>query len=342
MDYTKLRNKPLDFLKACGDTFVKTITTGGELTAILDVTTTAQEDTSNLIVSVSGDFAGAQGRARLAQEVQQRLANHKTQVQMIRAGGSGPLPTYSADELIKASLDFPSVVAAHPVPLQAQLASYDTITPPVELTATQQAFIKPLFRSYQRTMQILGDLTYIQSHTAEFRRIVASPSQTSANIANATAVAEFVNKGQMVVSTDFDFGDLDKQRVDQSAREQQSYADQLEALATACLTDTKAKCSGSVPKGPVPLTDIVRVFEVGKDWQTNAGPVDITLDQAYYCAVDNISGNWKPGDGRTLSCNDSLPRSVIHGHIVVGGFDNPAQYGDNVGVCSYHFVCTRR
>jgi hypothetical protein len=109
--FIKLRNKPLDFLRRCGNTFVKTITTGGELTAVLDVTTTAKEDTSSLTVAVSGDYKGAEGRMKLAQEIQQRMANHQTQVKVIRAGGVGDIPTYTADQLITASLTFPTVVA---------------------------------------------------------------------------------------------------------------------------------------------------------------------------------------------------------------------------------------
>jgi|HubBroStandDraft_6_1064221.scaffolds.fasta_scaffold00716_7 hypothetical protein len=337
-----LRKQPLDFLTKCGDTFVQTITTGGELTAILDVTTSAQEDTSSLTVSVSGDYAGVAGRAKLAQQIQQRLANHQTQVKVFRAGSTGALPTYTADQLITASLDFPTQVAVHPVPLQAQLASYDTISPPTPLTASQQAFIKPLFRAYKKTMQNLGNLTYIQSHTSEFRRIVpqAAAGMNAASAANA--LAEFLSSSQSTLSTNFDFADLNIQEIADSQTRQEDYSNRLEALATGCLQEPKTKCSGLLPEAPAPIVNVVRVFGVDSAWNTNAGPVDITLDQAYVCKVENIAGDWKPGDGRTLACNDSLPHGVIQGHVVVGGFDNPAQYGDNVGVCTYHFLCTRR
>ena len=69
------------------------------------------------------------------------------------------------------------------------------------------------------------------------------------------------------------------------------------------------------------------------------GPVDIVLDAAYVCKVENISGNWKPGDGRTLSC-EGLPHGMVNGHIVAVGFDS--YYPDDVGTCTYHFICTRR
>lgn len=349
-DYLYLRSiNPIAFLKSCGDTFVKTITSGGELTAVLDVTTSAQEDISSLTVSMSGDYSGVQGRARLAQEIQQRLSNRNTQVKVIRDGGVGALPNYSADELIKASLDFPISVSANPSPLQAQLASYDTIAPPVDLTVQQEKFIKPLFRAYKATMQNLGNLSYIQSHTAEFRRIASSLSaqslpQTDASAAHPSVEArlfEFIDKSQLVISSVFDFEDLDRSAIDNSINEQQSYADSLESLANDCLANPKTKCDGELPKRPHALDDLVRTFAVDKDWNTAAGPVDITLDPAYYCKVENISGNWKPGDGRTLGC-DALPHNVTNGHIVTGQFDNPTQYGDNVGTCTYHFICTRR
>jgi hypothetical protein len=336
-----LRKKPLDFLNKCGDSFVHTITSGGELTAVLDVTTSAQEDTSSLTVSVSGDYAGVNGRAKLAQQIQQRLANHQTSVKVIRAGSAGTLPTYTADQLITASLDFPNEVAKKPVPLQAQLASYDTITDPVQLTASQQAFIKPLFRAYKKAMQNIGNLVFIQAHTSEFRRIVPQTPPGAQPVSKEAALSEFLSSTQKVLSTNFDFSDLDLSQISDVRDKQEDYSDALEALATKCLNDPKNGCTGKLPDTPPAIKDVVRVFGIDQPWNTVSGPVDITLDQAYVCKVDNISGNWQPGDGRTLSCND-LPHGVTQGHVVVGGFDNPSQYGDNIGVCTYHFLCTRR
>jgi hypothetical protein len=72
----KLRQQnPLEFLNRCGDAFVKTITEGGELTAVLDISTSAQEDTTNLNVAISGNYGSAEGRAALKTQLQTTLLN---------------------------------------------------------------------------------------------------------------------------------------------------------------------------------------------------------------------------------------------------------------------------
>ena len=335
-DDLKLRQRPLEFLQKCGDAFVRTITTGGELTAVLDINTEAQEDASNLSISVSGSYGTASGQAALTDQLKQTMSSRSTHVTVFRAGGTGPLPNYTSDDLIKASMDFPVVVAKSPVPLQAQLASYDLVAPPVRLTASQQQFIGPLFRLYKRAMQSAGNLQYIQGHTGEFR--VISGGDTTIQV---------LENRQQSEEASYDFSDTltngDKQKVRATSDAMDDYVNKLEVLATGCLDDPQKKCKGDVPPFPdeTPVVNIVRVFTIDKPWATNAGPVDISLPIAYMCKVENISGNWQPGDGRTLSCN-GLPKQMIHGHILTGEFDNPRQYGDNVGTCTFYFICTRK
>jgi hypothetical protein len=328
----KLRNRPLDFLTKCGDTFVKTLTTGGELTAVLDVTTTASEDTSSLVTSLSGSYATAEAQAKLGQQISQRLANHQIQVTVFRNGGLGQLPVYTADQLIDASLKFPDQVRANPVPLQGELASYDTIADPVNLTISQEKFIKPLFRSYKASMEIQGNYRYMQSHTSEFRTL-ENTAGVPKNILPLFEVGA-VAKG------DFDFGDVTWKDVGDANKKQQTYSDNLETLARDCLENPKTKCSSaSSLELPPALDGIVRVFGQDVQWNTSTGPVDITLDSAYICKVDSISGTWDAYKGHPISCNE-LPHTVINGHIVAASFDS--YYPDNVGVCTYHFLCTRR
>jgi hypothetical protein len=335
-DDLKLRQRPLEFLRKCGDAFVRTITTGGELTAVLDINTLAQEDASNLSISVSGNYGTASGQTALTDQLRQTMSNRSTHVTVFRAGGTGAVPNYTSDDLIKASMDFPVLVAKNPVPLQAQLASYDVVAPPVRLTAAQQQFIAPLFRLYKRAMQSSGNLQYIQGHTSEFRVISGGD----------TTIQVLTNRQQSEEAS-YDFSDSltndDKQRITTASDAMDDYVHTLEALATGCLDDPQRNCKGTIPPFPneAPVANVVRIFSIDQPWATNAGPVDITLPIAYMCKVESISGNWQPGDGRTLSCA-GLPKQMTHGHILTGEFDNPKQYGDNVGTCTYHFICARK
>ena len=109
----------------------------------------------------------------------------------------------------------------------------DTIAPPVVLTAAQEAFINPLFRRYKVTMENLGNLAYIQSHTSEFRRIVPSQQLSSTPVVVMKANGEkvelpspheqfqrFLQMRNLSAPADWKFADLDKQAVATSASEQ--------------------------------------------------------------------------------------------------------------------------
>ncbi len=349
----KLRqHNPLAFLDRCGDAFVKTITDGGELTAVLDLSTSASEDTSSLSVSISGNYGSAEGRATLKQQLQQTLLNRQTKVTVIRDGGAGNLPSYSADELIAASLIFPDTIKQHPVPAQAQLASYNTIASPASLTTVQEAYIQPLFRAYRRAMQYSGDLAYAKSHTAEFRILRAppatkegAPAPSKAEVEANTALAVATMSKQKIISADFVFEDIDKDELDKTIDNYDSYIDKLGSLAKVCLNAPKTGCTGDVPPLPPRIQNLVRTFEDKRDWDTKAGPVSIILDSSWVCRVATIIGSWRIADAPTapvLPCETSLPHTVKNGYIIVGGFDGPNDYFDNHGVCTYQFRCIRR
>jgi hypothetical protein len=284
---------------------------------------------------------------------------------MMRAGGAKNLPSFSADDLIAASLSFPDTVQQHPYPMLAKLASYNTIAGSLSLTATQEAFIAPLFRVYRRAMQYSGDLAYLRSHTSEFRTLslpqapaaaLAAPAKVPQTAAleewNSYSVAKasdqnyrmslLLENKQMVVSTDFNFNDINKDDVDQTTNNWEALLDDLSRLAKGCLNEPKNRCSGNVPQEPARIRNLVRVFPVQKDWNTAAGPVSITLDSSYVCKVDNILGNWRIADAENApvaSCNN-LPHQVTNGYIIQGGFDS--YYQDNHGTCTYQLMCYRR
>ncbi len=362
-----LRQKnPLEFLNRCGDTFVKTITEGGELTAVLDISTTAQEDTSSLDIAISGNYGTAEGKAALKTQLQATLLNRQTKVNMMRAGGTKNLPSYSADDLIAASLTFPDTVQQHPYPMFAKLASYNTIANGLSLTAAQESFIAPLFRVYQRAMQYSGDLVYLRSHTFEFRilgipkvpgavSVMATKAPTTSNLDEwkAYGIARAADpdvqfsilegNAQKVVSGDFTFNDIDKEEVDGTINNWNGLVDNLTALARRCLNDPKNGCSGAVPQEPARIQHLVRIFPLAPTWDTSTGPVSISLDSSYVCKVEYILGNWRIADAASapvLACNNSLPHQVTNGHIITGNFDSI--YSDNHGVCTYQLMCYRR
>ena len=342
------KRNPTDFLNRCGDAFVQTITSGGEMTAILDLSTSASEDTSSLDVAVSGNYGSVQGRAEMKQQLESKISSRQTKVTVIRNGGSGTLPAYSASELIAASLDFPNQILQDPAPMIAVVSSYDHVAPPIDLTYVQESYIQPLFRLYRRAMQYSGDLAYMKGHSSEFRTLSAPPAIQAAADAKLlqetkASIAAFLGHTQSVFSTDFVFNDLDRAEVDDLANKYDTYSDTLGRLAKNCLTSPKTGCKDEPPPFPGKIDDVVRTFTQQTDWNTAVGPVSIVLDSAYVCKVSSVANSWRIADGvnaPVLTCDSTMPKTVTNGNIVTGAFDS--YYPDNHGICSYTFLCFRR
>ena len=335
-DNLDLRKRPLDFLRKCGDAFVRTITYGGELTAVVEINTQAEESTSAVGASVSGSYGTASAQADVTTRLRQAISSRAIHVEVFRNGGVGAIPDTTSDVLIKASQDFPTEVVTHPVPMEADLASYDIIDPASPLTATQQQYIGPLFRMYQRVLASLGNLKYIKGHTGEFR-VVSGPGVSPDALAT-----------QQTIQTTYDFSDAltqaDKDRVNAAYDALDDLSHKLEAAASACLANTR-RCTGALPAFPekeerATLT-VVRVFETTQPYDTHSGPVSISLPIDYMCRVENITG----GDfvywiGHPNGHCSELPKGMTHGHILIGNWDS--DYSDNTGQCTYHFLCARK
>ncbi|MCU1306087.1 MAG: hypothetical protein JWN45_782 [Acidobacteriaceae bacterium] len=330
---------PFAFLTKCGDTFVRTVTSGGELTAIVNISTLAEQNSSSLSINISGNYGTVEGKAALRTSLEQYLLHRQASVKVMRAGGTGTLPSYSVEDLITATLSFGEVAAQNPYPTIAGLADYGTVvSTPSVLTGEQQIFIRPIFRAYVRAMQYSGDLDYVRLNTPEFRIMDFSKSKLKDPEKDFDL---FRQHRQLVLgSGDFSFADVDKDKVNNAITVFQKYEDDLTALAYPCFLHPGTDCKGKIPNEPPRLKNLVRVFTHQENWDAKAGPVDIVLSNDWVCKVDTIIGHWNYGGG-DLPC-DRLPKSVINGHIVQGDFDASGAYYDNSGSCTYQFMCTRR
>ena len=148
---------------------------------------------------------------------------------------------------------------------------------------------------------------------------------------------------QQVSEGNYSLDPIDTNVVDEKIAAFEDFEDKLSTLAKKCINSPKTGCAGNIPPPPDRIPSIVRTFTPSKEWDTASGPVDIVLDSASICKLDSLTGSWRIADAPSapvLACNASLPKEVINGHIVTGGFDS--YYGDNHGKCTYVFVCFRK
>lgn len=355
-------NHPLDFLNRCGNTYVRTITTGGEFDAVLDVSTSALDDRSALTVNLSGNYGTGEGKAQLKEKIEQTYQNRQVSVRVVRAGGKGSLPSFSAADLISASLGFGADVAANPVPASAELAPYDTIYVGIGQPPDVESFIMRLFRAYMRALQYNGDLAFIRMHTSDFRKLAVPREAAYAaslrssdkhdNTAPPERFQQFVDS-QLTRLTDssqpqpnpgdFEFRALNSDEIEGTIEQFEDYTDTLNTMARECFAHPDQKCHGDLPTPPKKIANVVRVAFPTVAWDTRK-PVNINLDTALTCKVDNVLGRWQYTQNSDWQSCGALPNIVTNGHIVSGDFDTnkAGGYEDNNGVCTYQFICMRR
>lgn len=114
-----LRNKPKDFYTKCGNQYVKSVTLGGDFTAIITIETDNEIERSELRAALSVAAVGyGSGKASFAENLSRVTKNYKRTVKILRKGTNEAVPDLSIDALIQYSLDFPTKInrdTAYPI-----------------------------------------------------------------------------------------------------------------------------------------------------------------------------------------------------------------------------------
>jgi hypothetical protein len=128
----------VNFKKAFGDRFVRSLNTGGEFCIIARITSVSEEHQSKLAASLHGEYNGlvTSGEFQASLNTANKETHGQTDVtvKMFQSGGQGSQVSFTGQDataIIDRFKALPEFVHQHASGLQAELASYDTIPVPI-------------------------------------------------------------------------------------------------------------------------------------------------------------------------------------------------------------------
>lgn len=127
-EFAKLAKKdPARFRKVCGDSYVATISQGGDLAMVFSFQTKDVKKQQDIAASLTGSGWGVTASGNMKSKIAEAAKNTTTTLTYYQKGGSGdPIPT-DLDQLYQKINDFPAVVADAPYNYQIQLANYEDL-----------------------------------------------------------------------------------------------------------------------------------------------------------------------------------------------------------------------
>ena len=118
---------PQLFRKTCGDSFVATISQGGDLAMVFTFETRSLNKQQEIAASLKGSGWGVTASGDMKSKIQSAAENTTTTMTYHQTGGSGdPIPT-NLDELYDKIRTFPEAVQNAPYSYQLQLARYEDL-----------------------------------------------------------------------------------------------------------------------------------------------------------------------------------------------------------------------
>jgi hypothetical protein len=303
---------PEQFVRTCGDEFVTTITSGGELLAVLRIRSSSSVDRESIRAALRGNYMGFNAAADLQSSLSSLQSSHETSTRTIRSGGSGALPEMTPSGLLEfARVTFPGLVAAHAIPRQYVTASYETI--PSGMTFADRLVRGSLMRLAERlddAVQRRNDTIYTRDHEAL--------------CSNASSP-----------------------QIEPRLEEFDDYLEALTAHAQQCTLQPDRACPRFARVAPAAIR-CAEQAPVPAPIRVTAGPYNMQAPVVYdlpgqsTCrGPDRVTGQWTESTGRPpyRPCGD-WPGVTIRGSVAgTGEFEHPGHYYDNSGDCRYEFVC---
>ncbi len=139
-NYRKMAvNEPEKFRKVCGDSYVASISQGGEIAAVLTFETNSISQQKQIATNISGAGWGATAEVSMKERIKKQSKGTKTSISYFQRGGSGdPLPT-DIDLLYDSIQKLPNNVSKAPYSYKLELGRYEELENWPESTTVDRA-----------------------------------------------------------------------------------------------------------------------------------------------------------------------------------------------------------
>ena len=170
-------NKPDTFKTAFGDSFVRGILTGGEYYAVIQITSTEEEQQQSLALSCKASCQGLVASATFKTSLDKAQASTTSETDISinfyqRAGQDEQLAfTKDVEEVLARLIAFPAIVRANPIGYEAEIANYNTLALPtpnyVEIENREES-LQDCARLRLKYMTIRNDIEFARSNPVFF------------------------------------------------------------------------------------------------------------------------------------------------------------------------------
>lgn len=121
------KTDPAGFRRTCGDSYVASISKGGEIVAVFTFATKSRDQQRKIAASMEGSGWGVTASAGMKQKIAELARSSKLTINWFQSGGSGsPLPT-DLDSFNSSLTAFPAAVAAAPWNYKIELKTYEKL-----------------------------------------------------------------------------------------------------------------------------------------------------------------------------------------------------------------------
>ena len=168
-----LQGKNERFRERCGDEYVLSRTTGGELFGLLTIQTSNEEQKRDLRVSLKGSLAIFRAEGEFDQNFRDVTTNNSTEIDMSVSGGLGLKMPTTLQELVKLAETFPEVVAEQGALLTAHTQDYNALprqsdsVSPIDISRQNEVLVD-LAQLLDEVNLKLSDIGFIGENQKQF------------------------------------------------------------------------------------------------------------------------------------------------------------------------------
>lgn len=161
------KKNPLNFYRMCGNRYVRSLSMGGEFTAVVNIETTSQSERESLRATLTVIAKGYGSASSDYKQALERISkSYQKDIRVIRNGLGESLPRpLDIETLIQYSLDFPAKIdATNGVPVALEQIDYRTVDPSIEIYSGQEIVVTRMSDKFGELFETLGDLDYYSRH----------------------------------------------------------------------------------------------------------------------------------------------------------------------------------
>jgi|GEM_PF-4839207 len=163
---------PDKFREKCGDEFVNSFDSGGELYGIVQIKTKSSRHQKDISAEIAGSYGSFSASAEFEDKLKKIAKSQTMQVYVFRKGGPAASVNYDTKKLIKEATEFPLTIEQSPATFNALTIDYKTLDLPMDaslVNLSQQKLVVEKLAQYKSSLvRQLNDIDYILLNQNEF------------------------------------------------------------------------------------------------------------------------------------------------------------------------------